>query len=784
VASLGSNILPANMAIVPVENTPDEIAYAKYEEEYPEELRKILTSLTESLEVQQKSIREVNIKEWKQLDFYWKTLQNIYWSDTDLDWRPYEGGIALSDIDINENDIGKIVNVYKAYGESIIAALSTSLPGVRFSPDDADNPDDIATAKAYGKIANLIHLHNNSNTLFVRALFILFNQSFVALYNYHNTSPEYGTVKTPKNELVPTEVENLVCPNCATDLNEAPVQDHEFEGQSFQSSECPTCVSEVIPDREIETVHRLITTYEDCPKGREILEVYGPMNVQVPFYVQRLKDSPYLILETEHHISLAKALFPHLASKITTGGSAYSSYERWARQPSEAFGTQDVDLVTFRRVWLRPTSYYMIAQEDQREALQEKYPTGLYFLLLNDLFAEAYEENMDDHWTITESPTSMYIHDAPMGRVLRDVQDMTNDMANLTLRTILYGIPMTFADSNVIDWDKFSETPTEPGMVYPVKGMPGQNLDGMFHTVKTATLSKEVDSFTDRLSGIGQFVSGANAAIFGGALEGGSDTAKEYETRRNQALQRLSLPWKMLNTWWKDATFKSAKEFARNLLTDQAYPKRTGESYINVWIKKAEMQGKVGDVESESSDQFPISEVQRRSLILQLLESPAPAVQQFFSSVIANPENIGLVTRLLGFGELYIPGDDQRNKQLAETIQLMVAEPVPTGQIQMDETGIPVLDANGQPQQVLTSSIPVEDIDDHPIHAEVTKAFLVSDQGQYLKNVNPAGYQNLMLHYQEHEQVVQMQAQQQMQQQALMEKSNAGGKPEPDKQPV
>jgi len=742
--------------------TKDEIALEKYELKYPPELRKVLCDATTQLEIQQKTIRQRNIMEWKQLDFYWQGLQNIFWSDAAKDWRPYEEGIG-EDSGISANDIGRIINVYRSYGESIIASLSATLPGVRFAPDNADNPDDISTAKAYGKIANLISVHNDATTLLVKALFTLFNQSFVASYNYYQVAPEFGTVKVPKEIEEEILVTHEVCPTCGSNLDEA----MDVEGFKL----CEICRTPVIPMSESAVEKQLIKTYVDTPKGREIIEVYGPLNVQIPFYATDLKNSPYLILETEHHISLAKALFPHLKDKITPEDS-YSSYERWARQPSEAFDTAALDLVTFRRVWLRPSGYYIIADDDLRRGLQESYPTGVYFLLLNDLFAEAYEENVDDHWTVSKSPTSLYLHAAPMGRSLKDVQDMTNDMYNLTLRTILYGIPMTFAESNAIDWDKFGESPSEPGMVYPAKVAPGQNLAGMFHTVKTASLSREVDSFGDRLSAAGQFVSGANAAIYGGELQGGSDTAKEYETRKNQALQRLSLPWKMINVWWKDTLLKASKEYARNLQVDESYAKKTGDSYINVWIRKAEMQGKVGEVEAESSDQFPVSEQDRRALILNLLTSPSPTISQFFGQVVAHPENIGLVSRLLGFGQLYIPGDDQRNKQLVESLNLMVSEPVPTGQIQMDELGQPILDQNGQPQPILMPSVPIEEIDDDTIHIEVTKAFMVSDPGQYLKETNPAGYQNLMLHLQMHQQRQAMIAQQQMQQQ--MELENGG----------
>jgi len=744
--------------------TEEEIKLEEYELKYPEEIRKSLVDVTRDLDKEQQSIRETHLIEWKKLDYYWQNLQNIYWDVVARDWRPYEEGIRGANPEFTEEDIGRVINVYRAYGESIIAGLSSTIPGVRFAPDNADNPDDISTAKAYGKIANLIQVHNNASILIVKALFTLFNQGFVACYNYNHTSPEFGTIKTPKTIEEEYEVEKNFCPNCGSEIEE--VDTVEEEGQIFNVAMCPTCMEVVQPEPEIQTQKRLIETYEDCPKAREILEIYGPLNVKVPFYVSKLQNSPYLILETEHHYSLAVSLFPHLEDKIQLGTSADSSYERWARQPSEARDMDQSDLVTFRRVWLRPWAYYMIEDKGQREHLKKTYPNGVYYLLINETFAEAFEENMDDHWTITQNPTSMYIHAAPLGRMLVDIQDMTNDMYNLTLRTILYGIPMTFAEANAIDWDKFANSPSEPGNVYPAKVQPGQNLSGMFHTVKTATLSKEVDTFDQRLLGAGQFVSGAFPSIYGGTLEGGSGTYKEYESSRNQALQRLSLIWKMLNIWWKDSAFKACKEYANNLVGDESYAKRTGESYINVWIKKAELQGKVGEVEAESSDQFPITENQKRTTMMEFIANPSPVMQ----AIISHPENIGLVARLVGFGELYIPGNDQRNKQLVENLMLMNSEPIPTAELQMDELGQPVLDEMGQPQMVLQSSIPIEPVDNDEIHSETSQAFIISDAGQYLKATNPTGYQNIFLHWQAHQQNIAMKAEQQMLQQLEMEK--------------
>jgi hypothetical protein len=49
----------------------------------------------------------------------------------------------------------KYINVYRAYVESITAALSVDVPAVEFAPDDADNPEDIETQRTMKELVSL-----------------------------------------------------------------------------------------------------------------------------------------------------------------------------------------------------------------------------------------------------------------------------------------------------------------------------------------------------------------------------------------------------------------------------------------------------------------------------------------------------------------------------------------------------------------------------------------------------------------------------------------------------
>jgi hypothetical protein len=111
-----------------------------------------------------------------------------------------------------------------------------------------------------------------------------------------------------------------------------------------------------------------------------------------------------------------------------------------------------------------------------------------------------------------------------------------------------------------------------------------------------------------------------------------------------------------------------------------------------------------------------------------------------------HPENSGQVASLIGFGEFYIPGDDDRSKQLNEISELLIAQPIPTGMDPM----------TGQ-IQFQPTVMPDMDVDNHPIHIQTIKAFLVSETGQQVKRENPMGYQNCLAHLKAHEMGAMMQ---------------------------
>lgn len=767
---------------VPLEGQ-EETQEAGTEEVFDSKLSDALLQILRDYDVEDRSARNWQVRLWKKLENYFKSFQTIFWDDVAHDYR---SPLFISDwsqltpnpnIDLDPGIYPRIVNIYRAYMESIIAALSNGLPYVRFFPDDADNGADIETSKAFSRISELIEQQNKAEFLFMHALFILCNQSFAACYNYAHESEKYGTavrkVFGPRNFVDVT----TVCPNCGFQFdNESVLKEEYLASEEYtQQVICPQCQQMTIP-QEIggnESEEVVQTGEEDVNKTRIILEVYGPLNVKVPTWVKKQKDTPYLSLETEIDLSLAKALYPKIADKISPSNSL-DTYDRWGRQALEFAGNTEAQQITCRRSWIRNWALEKCTDKDTRDELKRLFPNGCYVVFMNDIFAEAYEENLDDHWTITENPLSSKLHTEPLGFSLMYIQEMVNDLINITMQTCQFGIAEMFADPEVVNFEVYGETENAPGTLFPAVPKRGSsNLAESFFQSKPATLSREVEPFKETLVQMGQLVSGALPSIFGGNSSEGSKTLGEWEGSRTQAMQRLSLTWKMLVLWYTRIMEKAVNEHIGHMLEDEKIVKQQGDSFVNVWIRKTELSGKIGRCESDSSDQFPISWQQKNGILNQLIGLN----NEFINNALFTSDNADLIKSIIGLTDLNIPGAEDRVKQLLEISVLVKSAPLPPQPVMDQMTGMSMVDPmTGQPQMGPPQPTiqPEQDVDRHQIHIATLLTWLNGEVGRVTKETNPQGYANVVAHLLSHNQIMQMQqAQMPVEEESSPEKEEA-----------
>ncbi len=754
--------------------------------EVSDDIQRLLKQVADHFDLEDKAVRERQIRTWRKLKLYWNSFTNIWYDEVAHDWRIWDEQQQADDHQGAYYD--KPVNVFRAYLESIIAALSVTIPSIKCYPDDADNSDDLETAKAGDRIADLVYKHNNVQLLWLHALYIYCTEGLIACYSYPKEDESYGTYD--KKEYEDTTEEQYVCPECQSALGDDVFTDSEKDEympddddvelhdaiENKHETVCPQCGAMLDPSLQKTpyVVQRLVGITQQ-PKTRQCMEVYGGLYVKVPNYVMKQPDTPYLRFSYETHYSCAIERFPHLANKLGPSNSMRGSvdqYEAWARLSPQYNTEYPTNTITINNYWFRPWAFNVLNEEDAKK-LKKKFPDGAKYIKINECYASACNESLDDCWTLTHNPLSDYLHHDPLGMLLTSIQDITNDLVSLVLQTIEHGIPQTFADPSVLNFNAYKQSEVAPGSIFPAKPATGKGMGDAFYEVKTATLSQEVLPFSESIQQFGQLVSGALPSLFGGQQEG-SKTASEYSMSKSSALQRLQTPWKMLTIWWKEIFGKVIPSYIKDVVEDEHYvQKDQNGDFINVFIRKAQLQGKIGNVELEASENLPMTWMQKKDVIMQLMQATNPEIL----AALASPENLPLLSEAIGLEDFSIPGEADRTKQYEEIKMLINSQPIemPPDPMMMQQSmtmGAP------PPQPQSMPSVEVDPIvDNHQVESEICRTWAISLAGRQCKIENPQGYQNVLLHMKAHLDIVAQQAMQQMMMQAQPSANGAGAKP-------
>jgi hypothetical protein len=744
--------------------------------EYSEEVQRLLKEVVTHFDREDRQIRERQIRTWRRLKLFWEGFQKAWYSEVAHDWRIWD---EVQTDDTQQSYYDKPINVFRAYLESIIAALSVVVPPIKCYPDDADNTLDLATAKAGDKIAQLIYRHNNVPLVWLHALFVYCTEGMVAGYSYPESNEHFGTYAEDEKEETEEQHQITSCPNCQYQIDDKlnhelgelredkqeQNQEDEFtailqrDPEDYEPELCPACGQVIQPQIANESffVTRIVGTTHK-PKTRIKIDCYGGLYVKVPIYARKQEDCPYLIFSYETHYANAIEKFEHLhgkfsgskgAEKIATSTGPKDPYEQWGRLSPQYQGAYPTNNVTIRNAWLRPAAFNVLCEEDDVKKLKELFPNGAKVTLVNDEFGQAWNERLDDTWTLTYNPLSDYLQFDPLGLLLVSIQEITNDLISLTLQTVEHGIGQTFADPAVLNFNAYRQMESVPGGIYEAVPKTGKTVSDAFHEVKTANLSPEVQPFAAQIQGLAQLVSGALPSLFGGQMEG-SETASQYSMSRAQALQRLQNTWKVFTIWWKEIFGKVIPAFIQEVKEDERSVERDSDgNFINTFIRKAELEGKIGRVELEANENLPLTWSQQKDIIMQLLTAANPEIL----AVIGSPESLPMIRQAIGLTDFFVPGEDDRNHQYDEIKLLVDSEPMPN------------------PMDPMNPEVPSVDVDplmeNHAIEFEICRKWAISPAGQQCKMDNEPGYRNVLLHAKLHYMF--------MQQNAMMQQSQAPG---------
>lgn len=697
-----------------------EVVLSPFDEQFKKDIEQILRDVRD----EDKDVRDDQIRIWKKLEFYWNNILDIFLDPVARDWRVP----TQEEWEEIEETKPRAINIFRPHGEAIVAALSVVLPPIIFYPDDAESPDDLETARAFRSISELLARHNDSQMLFIRSIVIMLLQGTVFGYNYFKEDKKYGTIDRPKVTFKNFKTYDVYCQNCGEPvdglIDAPPESDYTCMSCGYVGPGAVSQQEEMLPD---------IEGTETIAKSSVCQEVFSALNVKIPYNSKKQEECGYLLLEFHQSTAMLRGIFTEKADKIEDGKD-YSDNST-ASIPSQYRHSIPQNTAKVSALWIRPWQFWMLGRSDEVAARVKsyikRYPTGCYAIFVNDELMEHAEENLDDHWTISKNPLGESLLSRPLAENLATVQDIRADLVELELQTVEHGIPETFVDPKVLDFEEYGKGISKPGMITQATPRSGRSLSDAFFTTKTAILSQEVDPIRQHIDQDAQFVLGSFPSVYGGPATGGSKTASEYSQSKSMALQRLGTTYKILCEFYADFQYRSVIEYSNILREEQRDEKvvaKDGTSFVNRWIRFTSLTGKIGRVEPEATEQLPASWAQKKDAIFQLMQTGVPELMQ----LLTHPRNIDLVKSAIGLQDIYIPGEDARDRQIREFVQMSQGMQIPVN----------------------------PDLDNHPVHIEVLQTILESTMSDML---DPNAREICMVHLNEHQQVI---AQQQMQAQA------------------
>jgi hypothetical protein len=757
--------------------------------------------------------RRNEIRRIRQARLFWQGMQYGWWNPTDMNWHmPYESR-TTDDRELEEMPRYQFVtNFYQGFGLSFVAVLSQDVPSVTFYPQSAQSLVDIGAARAASDVADLIERNNQVEHLLTTIGYFLWTDGKLGAYvRYVEDGQRFGFREEEVLEAVevPLGPDVWKCPECGKEI----VASGEWRVATEESSQaasnlgngvppgsdsdsvegaqpgmavpqagvCADCGTE-LGQKDLKKAERVmvprVAAVRRVPNGQEVITIAGGLELNTPVWANEMHEFPYLQWQAEVHRAKLKAAYPLAASKIESAPSqgAEDVYARVSRLsveqglPTVAPGDALMNLITFDRTWLRPWAFYSVEDETVRRDLLSLFPDGCYVAFAGDVYCEARNEGMDDHWRVLHAMPGDGQSRPSIGDSLVQVQERYNALSNIQAETYEYGIPPIYADPQVLDFDSIANQVAEPAAHFPARARPGQPLAAGFFQPAPAQVPPDMIRHQQDLIGpVAQFLTGLFPAVFGGNMED-VKTASGYAMARDQAIGRLGLVWRRLKQFYADVILLSVDCFRKNRPENVDVPLLGPDGVLDAkMIRVADLKGNIR-VHPEADETFPRLKSQQRGVLQQLFGLKDPVIQE----ALAEPANLGYIKSVLGLTELVVPGEDSRNKQLREIRVLLSGAPLvvemsghkPAGdervasgewRVTGGEKGGPGAENTGG--QIVLPSVPVDVLlDDHAVEFEECKRWASSEAGQAAKMTNPAGFANVRAHAEAHLRALQEQA--------------------------
>lgn len=553
---------------------------------------------------------------------------------------------------------------------------------------------------------------------------------------------------------------------------------------------------DVVPETEDGEDPDATVSESDRPKIRTVSEMFGKLERKVSVISSEMKDWPYCGLCKEYDIAKMKAEFPWIASKITAGdlGIAEIKLDRLARQSinlsmqsNYATGDSLMRDVTKGRWWLRPEMYMdETCPKPLRSWFWQTFPKGFLVVYAGGELAFVRNESMDECLTEFHARSGNGQNRRALTESYASPQMRLNVLVDLWDEFCRKEIPRVGLDKDVWNVPALRASSVRVGALEPFQAPDGGRAaaDTMV-AFPTPTHTPTLPDFIQWIAGpLAEQLTHAQQGLAGSQDSNDPDkTATEVDKVDENARSSFGESWKDILTGFAQMTTQAVAWNARvqpdEVKFDTTFP---GKGRVQAQMKDLKMGSAIA--RADGSANFPESWSDRSRVWDKMLaEAPSnPTIAAFLS----DPRNIASMREFLP-KNMILPGVDAVEKQQGELDILLKTPPQDNPQFlkikqavdagtlevkQAQEAGMPIdpakVQALQQGQQMLQqtppqiSSVPVRPTDNHAVEAIVMLGTINGPEGRRLASSrepkDQAIFQNLNLHYQQHDTQAKQQA--------------------------
>lgn len=685
-------------------------------------------------------------------------------------------------------------NIYSARAQMIIAALTRTVPNVRFAPQRADSDAQITAAESAEKFVKVIQRNNDLIMIQTDAARYLWcDGRFIYWSRFVKDGQKFGWEEDDEaDDIVPETATPQLGAGQPTNTEQAAAAETPESQETAQEGGAPEGMQGDVVEQEaaeesaenaeeVETPGKPAeenaqdeedeedeTPVKRTPRGQEVRTAHGKLETKiVPMMANDIDEADVITIDCEVDSSRAKAMFPWAADKIKAGENSNPSSDlaRLARlnvklgmQSTYITSDSVAEDVTISRKWMRPSWLMRIKDVKIRDEMIEMFPNGCLAVYAGQELMYVRNESMDDSLAIGQAYSGDGQNRNAMGTSTLPIQKRLNNWLDLMNDYFVRAIPKKWMDSKAFSIEALRGQTNVPGDIGGFKRQQGVPVNELIFVEPQVGQPESLAEFIKEYSGnLSELLSGAYPALAGGDT-GTADSGVAIATQRDSALGRLAPTWHSM----KNAEARSTKQLVR-------WGAKCRDGSINEKIPGGEtISLEVNDLKAnilcyaESDENFPETFTQKKNAFMTFFDAAIKNPQ--LAEVMFNAANLEYMQNMSSMGEVYIPQVASRNKQLGEIEVLSRQKPLPNPEYEDLMTKLEMMKAKGvdpadleqaiqeleqMPQEVC--SIPIDaEREDNQTEADTCWQFINGDAGRKLKRTNKDEFENVCLHFDAH----------------------------------